>query len=226
MQADATKLQGLCGKRRMPEGEGSSVDTPSKFPKLHNESILLSHNTDEFFFADASALPANVFPDLLLQEGVNHSNAQNSGNTETTFCGGDVPSPCWDCFSPDGISQTSLNEDNSDYYYYTFGRSNYDNWGSALDDNNFCANGNNDWIYQSEVNSNPNAARFTMNQPEVHPNSVQLACYENCETNKDLDSTNMEPGLHEFVCENNGIHVDNDEPDSDEPDIPQPQSES
>ena len=211
MQADATKLQGLCGKRRMPECEGSLVDTPSKFPKLHNDSILLSHNTDDFLFAGASALPANVFPDLLSQGGVNQSNAQNSGNTETT---------CWDCFFSFQI-----------FHCNTCGRSDYGSW-SALDDNNFCANGNNDWINQPEVNSNPNGVQLTcdvLNQPEVHPNSVQLARYENCVTNKDLDSTNMEPGipgLHEFVCGNNDMHVDNYEPDSDEPDISQPQSES
>ena len=227
MQADTTKVQGLCGKRRMPEGEGSSMDKnypPSKFPKLHNESILPFYNTDDIFFVDASTLSTNVFPDLLLQEKVDQSNAQNSGNTETTFCG--VPSPCWDCFSSDVFSHTSLSEDNC-YCCNTFDRSNYDSWSSAFD-NNFCANGINDWINQPEVNSNLNGVQLTssvMNQLEVHPNSVQLAGDENCETNKDLDLTYMEPDLHEFVCENNGTHVDNGEPDSDEPDIPQPQSE-
>ena len=36
----------------------------------------------------------------------------------------------------------------------------------------------------------------------------------------------MESDIHESVCENNGTHVDNGEPDSDEPNISQPQSES
>ena len=112
--------------------------------------------------ASDSIIPTNGFPDFLLQGDVKQTNAQNSGNTETTFF---LPSPtCLDYFFSDKISPCDV-----------------------LD---------------------------------------QLARYENCKTNKDLDLINinmdsMEPDLHELVREINGRHVD-----SDEPDIPQPQSES
>ena len=201
MQAGATKVQGLCGKRRMAEGEGSSMDKnspPSKFPKLHNESILPCHNTDDFLF-NGFALPANVFN----QSNVHPQNTEticwDCFFSETTFC--DVPSPCWDCFfSFDCISQNSLSEDIT-YCYNTV----CDSCGSAFDDNIFSA-GNNDWINQPEVNSNGvQLISSVMNQPEVHPNSVQLAD-ETCVTNKDLDSTSVEIGLPEklasAVCAN------------------------
>lgn len=190
MPADTTTLQGLCGKRKTPEDEGSSMDPPSKFPKLNYDSVLtslfepyseeLEFLSDDIFFGECSANSALTNP---FQEDTNQFSAQSFREPKTTYC--DVPS------SPFNWDSIISSEDSNDCY-----DSNYDS-SSSISFDNINASINNDWISQSVVNSTP---------------YVPLPSDVNCVTNKDLDLDSTSDIITQIALEiSNGLDVINND---------------